>query len=50
MWDKVPGFLERVSHWLGKALSELDSQNPQSPCPGRIINKAALTWEEEGEV
>lgn len=50
VWGKVPGFLVQVSCWLGKTLSELDSQNPQSPCQGRIIKKAAQTWEEEREV
>lgn len=50
VWDKVPGFLVQVSRWLGKTLSELVSQNPQSPCQGRIIKKAALTWEEEGKI
>lgn len=50
VWDRVPGFLMQVSCWLGKTLPEPNSQNPPSPCQGRRIKNAALTWEEEGKV
>lgn len=50
VWDRVPGFLMQVSCWLRKTLYKPDSQNPPSPCQGRRIKDAALTWEEEGKV